>query len=170
MLRPADSILESQAGRRQSGSGVASFLTTLTNAAQQPHVSAVPHVAASQEGGLEGQIVRSMQRLWRGGGDEVRVTLHPEYLGAVTIALRVEQDSVTAVLHVEEPQVRAWVESHQALLRQSLSEQGLTLSRLVVTDEPPGQGRREREGNARQSRHGRRRESADPRPAFEVAG
>ena len=121
-------------------------------------------------GALESQIVQGMQRMRRDGVEEVRVTLRPEYLGALTISLRVEQNSVTAVLHVDEPQVRAWVQAHEGLLRQAMSGQGLTLERLVVTDEQPGSENRGRGEEARQGRQRNRgRDGSDPPPTFEVA-
>jgi flagellar hook-length control protein FliK len=70
---------------------------------------------------------------WRDGGGEARLTLRPEYLGEVTIALRVEDGGVTAHVSATAPEVRAWVSEHQALLRETLSGQGLQLNRLLVT-------------------------------------
>lgn len=120
-------------------------------------------------GGLDSQIVQAVQRLWRDGVEEMRVTLRPEYLGGLTVSLSVEDDAVTAVLHVEDPQVRAWVESHEPQLRQAMSNQGLTLEEFVVTDE-----RRERQGGSereasRPRKPARRREHPDATPVFEVA-
>jgi flagellar hook-length control protein FliK len=156
----------------QSQQGIASFQQAV--AALQlmdvPGTTAAPAPVDGDSGALESQIVQSVNRLWRNGAEEMRVTLRPEYLGTLTIALRVEGDSVTAVLHVDEPQVRAWVQTHEGLLRQAMSHQGLTLAHLVVTDERPGSERRDGGEDARHDRRPpRRREDGDPGPTFEVA-
>jgi flagellar hook-length control protein FliK len=83
---------------------------------------------------LSRQIVQGIRLQWRGGTGEARVTLKPEYLGEVTIALRVERGGVTAHLNAETAQVRSWVAANEHLLREGLREQGLTLERLVVSD------------------------------------
>jgi flagellar hook-length control protein FliK len=110
---------------------------------------------------LSRQIVQGIRLQWRGGTGEARVTLKPEYLGEVTIALRVEQGGVTAHLNAETAQVRSWMVANEHLLREGLREQGLTLERLVVSDKSPerdegGRGRQqpqqqpeERESRAR---------------------
>jgi flagellar hook-length control protein FliK len=148
-----------------------SFQQAVVAAAQMAGRPDPPSGPVPDEGsGLDHQMVQAVHRLWRGGAEEMRVSLRPEYLGALTIALRVEKGAVTAVLHVDEPQVRAWVQTHESLLREALSAQGLTLARLVVTDDRPGSESHRRDGDARQSRRQtRHREGADPGPTFEVA-
>jgi len=143
------------------------FSRAVTAAQAVANVSGIG--VAGEVNALESQIVQGMQRLRRDGVEEIRVTLRPEYLGALTISLRVEHDSVTAVMHVDEPQVRAWVQAHESQLRQALSSQGLTLERLVVTDERPGSDNRERDDQARQGRRpNRQRDGEDAAPNFEV--
>jgi flagellar hook-length control protein FliK len=68
---------------------------------------------------------------------EARVQLDPHHLGAVSVALRVDNGVVSAVITAEQPAVRHWLETHESSLRGSLSEQGLQLDRLRV--EPDGQ-------------------------------
>jgi hypothetical protein len=107
---------------------------------------------------LEGQLVQTIRTLWRGGVSEARVTLKPEYLGAVTISLRLEGGGVQAHLQVEDPQVAAWVQANESLLKSGLAGQGLTLERLVVSedgtspDQRGQQGDRERREPRRQGR------------------
>jgi flagellar hook-length control protein FliK len=86
---------------------------------------------------LETQIVQAIRLQWRDGMGTARLTLDPEYLGAVTIALRVEHGQVTAAVHAENPDVRAWVQSNQSLLTHGLSQQGLSLDRLIISHESP---------------------------------
>ena len=160
-------------GAEPSGQSVSvgqAFSQAVTAAAQSAGpVTAAGGVVSGEANALESQIVQGMQRLRRDGAEEIRVTLRPEYLGALTISLRVEGDSVTAVMHVDEPQVRAWVQAHESQLRQAMSNQGLTLERLVVTDERPGSDNRERDDQTRQGRRpNRQRQGEDPTPNFEV--
>ena len=109
------------------------------------------------QAGVENQLVQSMRTLWRGGVSEARVTLRPEYLGAVTISLRLESGGLHAHLRVEDPQVGAWVQANEASLKHALAGQGLTLERLVVSDDSGArdqqaqQGERDRRGARRQA-------------------
>jgi flagellar hook-length control protein FliK len=85
---------------------------------------------------LRRQIVQAIKFQWRDGAGDVRLTLQPEYLGDVAIALRVEQNGgVTAHVNAGAADVRAWISANEPLLRQGLAEQGLTLDRLVVARE-----------------------------------
>jgi flagellar hook-length control protein FliK len=119
---------------------------------------------------LESQIVHALRMQWRGRVGEARLTLHPKYLGAVAISLRVEQGGMTAIMQVEDPQVRAWIQGNEALLKQGLASHGLTLERLVVSEEQTRRDRQgEHEGEARRdhSRHGRRWLTENA-PRFEI--
>jgi flagellar hook-length control protein FliK len=125
---------------------------------------------------LPAQIIRSFRLLWQAGQGEARVQLRPEYLGELTVAVKVEQGAVTATLHAEAPEVRRWLESHSTSLREALAEHGLKLDRLIVVDErgrqdAAGTDRRQRqrqaedEGEAPSRR--RRDQPADGRPTFD---
>jgi flagellar hook-length control protein FliK len=150
-----------------SGQLLAGFLVPapVADMAASPSEVAPATVAAdtsrSQDVGqanLEGQLVQTMRTLWRGGVGEARVTLKPEYLGAITISLRLEGGGLQAHLRVEDPQVAAWVQANESLLKAGLAGQGLTLERLVVSDDSRSrdergqQGDRERREPKRQGR------------------
>ena len=96
-------------------------------------------------------------------GSATRVSLQPEYLSEVTIALRVEDGGVTAHVSAASTDVRAWLGANEALLRQGLSEQGLTLDRLIVSDEPAEPSRDARGGNARQQQQPQPEQEPRPR-------
>jgi flagellar hook-length control protein FliK len=112
------------------------------------------HAAASPD--VPGQIVRAIAMHWRQGVGEARVHLHPEHLGEVTVALRVEQGSVVAHVRAESAAAVELIRTRQQELHSALEEQGLNLDRLVIdldTDErrerpayrqpdPPRPGRR----------------------------
>jgi flagellar hook-length control protein FliK len=110
-----------------------------------------------------------MRLQMRDGVGTAVVHLEPDYLGAVSISLRVENGMVTASLHAENPQVRAWMEANTPLLRESLAGQGLSLDRLLVTDERiadgQSQGRRQQHEQEQQARQRPRRNEA---ATFEV--
>jgi flagellar hook-length control protein FliK len=80
--------------------------------------------------------VQAVRLQWRDGVGDARLTLQPDYLGDVTISLRVEQGGVTAHVNAESADVRAWMSANEPSLRQGLAEHGLTLDRLIVSEEP----------------------------------
>jgi flagellar hook-length control protein FliK len=138
-----------------SAAGAATQSTDPTGAAAALSAASASATAVSHPGipginddrDLSSQIVRAASLQWRNGVGEARIVLKPEYLGEITISLRVEQGGVTAHIGATAPEVRAWMSANEASLRQGLSDQGLTLERLVVSDpqaesEPDSGGRR----------------------------
>ena len=113
------------------------------------------------------QIVQSIRLHATLASSEARVQLRPEHLGALNITLKVENGNVTATIQANVAAVRQWIESHEASLRQALSEQGLNLTRLVVEPdgEPENQDGRE-DGEPRRQQH--RRSWRDEDMTFEV--
>lgn len=86
---------------------------------------------------LQSQIVQAMRVQWNGTGGDARIRLQPGYLGELTISLKVEHGAVVAHLATSTPDVRQWIESNEATLRQALAQHDLKLERLVVLDEEP---------------------------------
>jgi flagellar hook-length control protein FliK len=131
--------------------------------------SSVTNASLPNEDGVVSSIVQSMRLQMRDGVGTAVVHLTPDYLGAVSISLRVENGAVTASLHAENPHVRAWMEANTPLLRESLAGQGLSLDRLLVTDEriadEQSQGRRKQQEQEQQARQRPRRSDAT---TFEV--
>ena len=125
--------------------------TTLTSAASLVSASA-DRSAGIDDGNLHRQIVQAIQLQSRNGVGDARLTLQPEYLGEVTIALRVEDGGVTAHVSAAAADVREWLGANEALLRQGLSEHGLKLDRLIVSDEPaePSQDTRDHHAGQQQ--------------------
>jgi DNA segregation ATPase FtsK/SpoIIIE, S-DNA-T family len=110
-----------------------------STAAAQAGTSAQPalHLPADGAGvDLPQQIVQAMKLQWNDTGGDARIRLQPDYLGELTVSIRVEQGGVTASLSSDTPVVREWIESHATLLRQGLADHGLQLDRLTVADEP----------------------------------
>ncbi|MCC7417928.1 MAG: flagellar hook-length control protein FliK [Acidobacteria bacterium] len=99
------------------------------------------------------QLVQALRIQTNGAGGAARVTLQPEYLGHLTIAIQVDGGAVTASIDASSPSVREWVVEHEPLLRQALGEQGLRLARLIVVEDGQSQGSQEE----------RRREEPPPR-------
>jgi flagellar hook-length control protein FliK len=132
---------------------VGSLDSSIATSTQAPAASAV---ALPDEAGVASSIVQTLRLQMHDGVGTAIMHLEPEYLGAVSVSLRLENGVVTATIHAESPQVRGWMEANAPLLRESLASQGLTLDRLLVTDdriadEPSGrQQAHEQEQQARQ--------------------
>jgi flagellar hook-length control protein FliK len=142
----------------------ASSLDGTTAATAAPLLSAIAdRSSAIDDASLHRQMVQAIHLQSRNGVGDAQITLQPEYLGEVTIALRVEDGGVTAHVSAASTDVREWLSANQSLLRQALSEQGLTLDRLVVSDEPAEPSRDSKGGNARQQ-HPQQDQEPRPRP------
>ena len=120
-----------------------------------------PGLDASAEAALPVQIVQSMKLQWASGAGDATIRLKPEYLGDLTVSIRVEQGQVTASLQASTPEVREWIQGHESMLRQGLADQGLNLDRLVVSDDAsnPSHDREAPDGHAQ----GRGQQQAPPR-------
>ena len=79
-----------------------------------------------------GRLIQTMRVGMRTGAWEATVRLKPEHFGEVTIAMRVEGNTVTASVHAESAGVRQWLESQEQAVRSGLAEHGLQLDRFVV--------------------------------------
>jgi flagellar hook-length control protein FliK len=114
---------------RSAGGGLDAVSPLLTETAMSPSAGSLSH------------LVQSIRLQWaRGGGDAV-IRLEPGHFGEVRIAVRVESGQVAARLQVEAPAAREWLQNNQIWLRQSLSEHGLTLERLEVSESSEAPGR-----------------------------
>jgi flagellar hook-length control protein FliK len=111
-------------------------VSPLVDPAPEWYVPSTPLQLGPFEEGPHQQIVRAARLQWNAGVGEARLRLHPEHLGEVTIALRVEQGNVTATLAAANQTVAEWMRSHRAELQSSLVEQGLTLASLEVVVDP----------------------------------
>ncbi|MGE0394806.1 MAG: flagellar hook-length control protein FliK [Vicinamibacterales bacterium] len=109
------------------------------------------------------QIVQSLRTQVRGGIGEAVVRLKPEYLGEVTITVRVESGRVEASIKAALPAVREWIEGHEPTLRQGLGEHGLSLGRLRV--EPDGERAFHDADRHEPPSHGRQPRPRQPRPS-----
>jgi flagellar hook-length control protein FliK len=129
--------------------------------------AAYTNAAPRSEEAVLPQIVQSIRLHAVQGTTEARVQLKPEHLGNLHITLKVEQNQVTATIQADVAAVRQWIESHEASLRQSLSEQGLHLAKLVVHEDEQ-QTSKDEQGGDRPRRQPRRRSWRDQEPTFEV--
>ncbi len=135
---------------------------------------AMPELDAATGEAVHTQIVKSLRMQWTGGMGEARVTLKPEYLGEVTASIKVEQGVVTATLQADTPEVRRWMESHTATLRDALVDHGLKLDRLTVSEPDRQAAQGDRQGKPRQQprdqapRPRARREASETDVPFEV--
>jgi flagellar hook-length control protein FliK len=130
--------------------------------AQQSSVSlagSVPQLDAGDRGSAVDQVVRAITLQVRDGIGVARVHLQPDHLGEVQIDLKVDRERVSAVLHVERPDVRAQIEGQGQTLRAGLAAQGLHLEELTVRDD--GQGGQGHSRQQQQQSGRRRRQMSD---------
>ena len=110
-------------------------------ASATPAVTPTETAAAANAGAPDAQnidrLVQSMHVNAKSGVMEATVRLRPDYLGDVTIELRVDGTGVSAVVRAESASVRQWLESHEQTIRSGLAEHGLELTRFIV--DPDGQ-------------------------------
>ncbi|MFN7980577.1 MAG: flagellar hook-length control protein FliK [Vicinamibacterales bacterium] len=92
---------------------------------------------------LPSQIVQAIRLRADNGNGQVHMRLNPDYLGEVSVDVRMNGASVVASVHASSAEVRDWLRTNEMQLRQTLADQGLHLQELVVSDEEPS----EREGS-----------------------
>ncbi len=112
-----------------------------------------------------------------GGGGTADIKLQPNFLGDVTVSVKVEHGEVSARLEASTPVVREWLDANQGWLRDRLAEQNLTLNRLDIaapaTDARPSSDRRDTseqqtfKDNDSQSQ-ARRQATPDPDDTFDL--
>jgi len=134
-------------------------LVTATTAAQDSS----PTGATLPEQDSVTRFIQTFRVQARNGLTEATVRLKPEHLGEVSIAVRVDRGSVTAVVNAADPGVRQWLRGQEDTIRATLAEQGLTLESLVVDSD----GERQDQGAAEQETQRRqrapRRQGDEPR-------
>lgn len=134
---------------------------------------AMPELDSATGEAVHTQIVKSLRLQWHGGIGEARVTLKPGYLGEVVASVKVEQGVVTATLQADTPEVRRWMESHTATLRDALVDHGLKLDRLTVAEPERQTAQGDKQSRSRQQHHEAprqraRRETSESDTPFEV--
>jgi flagellar hook-length control protein FliK len=146
-----------------TGQTAATEKTSAPSAAMPPAGADRP--AVLDDHGLHRQMVQAIQLQSRNGVGDARITLQPEYLGEVSIALRVEDGGVTAHVSAASAQVREWLGANESMLRQGLLDQGLKLERLIVSEEPSSTPARDsRDRDARREQQPQPDEEPRPRP------
>jgi flagellar hook-length control protein FliK len=83
---------------------------------------------------------------------EMKIVMHPESLGEVTLRVQVEEGKVSTSMDVQQTQVKQTIEANIPQLREALSAKGLTMDRIEVTTAQnglTGESARNRQGNER---------------------
>ena len=125
-----------------------------------------PLLPEEQAANIE-KMVQTMRVMTRDKVTEATVRLRPEHFGEVSIQVRVEGKSVSAVIHTDSSSVREWLQGQEGSLRNGLSEQGLQLDRLVVHRDGR-QDRREGQQQPSDRRRPRPRPASDAQQTFEI--
>jgi flagellar hook-length control protein FliK len=113
------------------------------------------------------QLVQAIRVQLRGGVSDATVRLKPEHLGEVTISLRVEGSTVSAMVQAEVAAVRHWIEANESTLRENLSRAGLELGQLVVCPDDRG-ARQHPPRDSEQRRKGVRSRAHAPEALFTI--
>jgi hypothetical protein len=163
--RPGEAVL----GARGTTNGV---LTGDARAAAAPpgplSAAATPLVRPAEPAPESlGRLIQAIRVQARGSVSEATVTLQPEHLGEVTIAIRLDRGAVSAVVRAEAANVREWLRGQEESIRNGLSDQGLQLERFVVQRDRARE-RREPPPQAQERPRGRR-DAGPEAPRFEVA-
>jgi flagellar hook-length control protein FliK len=110
---------------------------TVSVAPPAPTTAALPDDTARQ-------IAQSIRLQVSRGGGEATIQLDPRHFGEMSITIRIEHGQVNARVQADSPVVREYLQSHHHVLRDSLAEQQLTLSKFEVAEPPaePRQGDR----------------------------
>lgn len=119
--------------------------------------------ATLAEAHVTDQIVQSMRMQWTKGGGEATIELNPNGLGKVHVQVRVDRGVVSANVQAETSVVREFVASRRDELVQNLSQQGMRLEKLEVTEPAKEQPMRDQQRESRQSPRDAARQRRDER-------
>ncbi len=117
----------------------------LRSATAPGHRAQAPSAAAEKEiPGMPGRaqvfdpIVQRATFQARGGREEIRIELKPDFLGPVRMQIATANQAVSVRILAETPLVRDWIEAGLQQLKSDLEQQGLRVERLEVTIAPDG--------------------------------
>jgi flagellar hook-length control protein FliK len=135
-----------------------------------PTETAAPANAAAPDAQNIDRLVQSMHVNAKSGVMEATVRLRPDYLGDVTIELRVDGTGVSAVVRAESASVRQWLESHEQTIRSGLAEHGLELTRFIVDPDGQPQSQQDTQPDRDEQRRAafRRRQQEGSSQRFEI--
>jgi flagellar hook-length control protein FliK len=78
-------------------------------------------------------MVDRIEAFTKGAAPSVRLVLQPEHLGEVQVKLTLEGGAISAVVKVDNPQVRDAVAQQLEAMRVSLADQGIKIDKLEVS-------------------------------------
>lgn len=78
------------------------------------------------------QVVRKAELMLKLNSSQMKIELHPEFLGKLTIKIMVEEGAVTARFITDNHQVKQMLETNLGMLRQSLEAQGMRVERAEI--------------------------------------
>lgn len=91
-----------------------------------------PALSASEKTAVLSQLTEQIRVLEPGKVEQLRLSLHPESLGALHVELSLQKGAVLAHITTGDHLVKELLEGNQALLRQSLAEQGFEVDGFSV--------------------------------------
>ena len=165
---------DAQASTQAHAAAPVFTVPTTAPVAATPTVTSTEATAPANAPTIDAQnidrLVQSMHVNAKSGVMEATVRLRPDYLGDVTIELRVDGTGVSAVVRAESAGVRQWLESHEETIRNGLAEHGLELTRFVVNPDGQQQSQPEAQRDPDEQRRAafRRRQQAASTQRFEI--
>ena len=112
---------------------ISSQTTTLASTPEQSTIYHLPSGLIVPEGTVVDQMIAHFSANSRLQTGEVTLRLHPQELGEVRMAIKVEQDNVKAHIIAQNPQAQEMIDRHLPRLREALEQQGLHLHQIEVT-------------------------------------
>jgi flagellar hook-length control protein FliK len=112
------------------------------------------------------RMVQTLRVMVKDRVSEATVRLRPEHLGEVSIDIRVDGRTVTAIIRAESAVVREWLQLQEDAVRNGLSQQGLHLERLIVQRDGKRERREQQAGDPRRSKP---RRQSEPDTRFDVS-
>ncbi len=82
---------------------------------------------------LRGAIVDQIEAYSKGGAPSVKLILQPEHLGEIQVKLTLVDGSISAMVKVDNPQVREAVAQQLEVMRTTLADQGIKIDKLEVS-------------------------------------
>ena len=153
-------------------------LATSDVSAAAPKTTATTEADLASIQGSASDIVQAIRVQAAAGGGSADITLQPNFLGDVTVSVKVDHGEVTARLEASTPVVREWLDANQGWLRDRLADQNLTLSRLDIaapasearpsSDRRDAGGEQQTPGNSDPQSQSRRQHTSDSDETFEL--
>lgn len=132
--------------------GISSVPAADHTSAVGPLKSVVPDMDHSTVQSMLEQLSKGVSVAVKEDRSEMKLILHPEALGEVTVRVRVSEGRVSTAMDVQQVQVKQTIEANLPQLRESLTSKGLTMDHIEITTSQQSladEASRQRQGSER---------------------